>query len=112
MKKSLKDKVRKKREEIDYVDNFSQAKNRFYKSFSNNGRQFVEMKFDNSNKQYRGIMLVDGKTKSFIFLDVICKESISDHYRGSRQSEMLDTFSNDKNLIKNARDKCLEYIET
>lgn len=113
VRKSLKNKIEKKRDEINYVSSFSQAKNRFYKSFSNKGkgREFAELKFDDSNKQYRGIFLVDGKTKSFIFIDLICKENNADHYRGSRQSNMLDAFSNDKNLVKNARDKCLKFIE-
>lgn len=107
----LKEKVIKKRKEINKVTHFNDAKRRFYKSFSHNGVCFVEVNFFGGNNQYRAVFLADGKTKSFVYVDSISKASVSDNYMNSVQKELFDAVSNSGDVYDAARDKCLKFVE-
>lgn len=110
-KEKFKEKLDTKEKQIKQVKTFNQARRRFYKSFSQNSTAFTEIKFTAENNQYRAIFLVDGKTRSFIYIDTICKDTLSDNYRNSIQNEMFQSLSNNKEVVEAARDKCLKYVE-
>lgn len=104
---ALEDKIRKKNEELQWVENFKQLTGRFYNFFGSKGQHIAEINFTSGSKQYRGIFLAVPEAKKVIFCSVVPKGQ--DNYLGSDQDEVIRALqSNPKKVQQKAKDKILE----
>lgn len=99
------ERVEKKRRQLELADSFRNVTNRFWNNFGYNGAEIVEMKVRYQSKNHRAFFVFVQESGDLVFLDVVEKEG---DFKSSDQYQLLQGVKNNAgDVMDYARDRVL-----
>lgn len=106
---AFQEKMKRKREELDWVDTTTKVMKRFWNAFGAKDVHFVEMTYKVYNKNHRALFVVVEKAKKLVYIQSVRKEG---NYDGSDQDILLRScFSNAHEVKDYAMNRVVEEME-